>query len=99
MDTASKSGNTIYPDHFRIRKGNLYNRETTDIGPAIEQTVAFGGNSQNLLLGESADNISVTMPAGENLLVLDLSNPLQFTIGAEKRYRSRKSLSICTSPA
>ena len=63
-------------------KGSLYNRETTDIGPAIEQTVAFGGNSQNLLFGESADNISVTMPAGENLLVLDLSNPLQFTIGA-----------------
>ncbi|WOG19650.1 DUF5114 domain-containing protein [Bacteroides thetaiotaomicron] len=62
-------------------KGSLYNRETTDIGPAIEQTVAFGGNSQNLLFGESADNISVTMPAGENLLVLDLSNPLQFTIG------------------
>lgn len=63
-------------------KGSLYNRETTDMGPAVEQTVAFSGDSQNLSFGEEAANISVSMPAGETTLVLDLSNPLQFTIEA-----------------
>lgn len=63
-------------------KGNLYNRETTDAGPAVEQAIAFSGDSQNLSFGESTGNISVVMPAGETVLILDLSNPLQFTIGA-----------------
>lgn len=63
-------------------KGNLYNRETTDVGPAIEQTVAFLGEPQNLSFGEQTGTISVAMPAGETMLVLDLSNPLKFTLGA-----------------
>lgn len=65
-------------------KGSLYNRETTDMGPAVEQTVAFSGTPQNLSFGEGAADIPVSMPAGETMLVLDLSDPLQLTIGAGK---------------
>ena len=63
-------------------KGSLYNKETTDMGPAIEQNVAFGGNCESLTFGESGSNITVTLPAGETTLVLDLSNPLALKIGA-----------------
>lgn len=63
-------------------KGHLYNTETTDMGPAIEQNVAFGGNCDNLSFGETASAISVDLPAGETMLVLDLTNPLEFKIGA-----------------
>lgn len=63
-------------------KGRLFNKETTDMGPAIEKNVAFGGSSDNLTFGESGSSISVNLPAGETMLVLDLSNPLEFKIGA-----------------
>lgn len=63
-------------------KGGLYNRETTDMGPAIEQSVAFGGTAGNLTFGQTASGITVSMPAGETTLVLDLSNPLAWTIAA-----------------
>ncbi len=52
------------------------------MGPAIQQNVAFGGNSQNLSFGETGTVISVDLPAGETTLVLDLTNPLEYTIGA-----------------
>lgn len=63
-------------------QGNLYNKETSDMGPAIPKTVAFGGNSQNLTFGENGSAISVELPAGETTLVLDLSNPLALTVAA-----------------
>lgn len=63
-------------------KGRLFNKETTDMGPAIEQNVAFGGNSEDLTFGDTGSNISVNLPAGETMLVLDLTNPLELKIGA-----------------
>ena len=63
-------------------KGSLYNKETTDMGPAIEKNVAFGGDSRDLTFGESATAISVDLPAGETNLVLDLSDPLGLKIEA-----------------
>lgn len=63
-------------------KGSLYNKETTDMGPAIEQDVAFGGNCESLTFGETGSDIPVALPAGETTLVLDLSNPLALKIGA-----------------
>lgn len=63
-------------------KGALYDTSTTDMGPAKAQNVAFGGQSDNLTFGETGSTITVTLPAGETTLVLDLSNPLKFTIGA-----------------
>lgn len=63
-------------------QGSLYNKETTDMGPAIQQNVVFGGDSNNLSFGETGTVISVDLPAGETTLVLDLSNPLEFTVGA-----------------
>ncbi len=63
-------------------KGRLYNRETTDMGPAIEQNVAFGGDSGDLAFGETGSDISVTLPAGETMLVLDLTDPLALKAGA-----------------
>lgn len=63
-------------------KGSLYNKETTDMGPAIEQNVTFGGNSENLSFGETGSTITINLPAGETTLVLDLSDPMAFKIGA-----------------
>ncbi len=60
----------------------LYNKETTDTGDPISQTVAFFGNAAGLQLGEAPTAITVSMPAGETTLVLDLSDPLQWTVGA-----------------
>lgn len=60
----------------------LYNRETTDMGPAISQRIAFGGESSNLTVGTSPQRITLNLPAGETNLVLDLSNPLALTIEA-----------------
>lgn len=62
--------------------GSLYNKETTDMGPAIQQNVAFGGQCGNLTFGENGDAISVDLPAGETTLVLDLANPLEYKVGA-----------------
>ena len=63
-------------------KGSLYNKETTDTGPAIAQNVAFGGNSENLSFGETGSTITINLPAGETTLVLDLSDPMALKIGA-----------------
>lgn len=63
-------------------KGSLYNKETTDMGPAITQNVAFGGNSENLSFGETGSTITINLPAGETNLVLDLSDPMALKIGA-----------------
>lgn len=63
-------------------KGSLYNKETTDMGPAIAQNVAFGGNSENLSFGETGSTITINLPAGETTLVLDLSDPMALKIGA-----------------
>lgn len=63
-------------------KGSLYNKETTDMGPAAAQNVAFGGNSENLSFGETGSTITVDLPAGETNLVLDLSDPMALKIGA-----------------
>lgn len=63
-------------------QGSLYNRETTDMGPALPRDVAFSGDCLNLSFGETAGNISIDLPAGETNLVLDLSNPLGFKIEA-----------------
>ncbi len=62
-------------------KGSLYNKETTDMGPAIAQNVAFWGNSDNLSFGEAGSTITMNLPAGETTLVLDLSDPLALRIG------------------
>lgn len=63
-------------------KGSLYNKETTDMGPGIAQDVAFIGNSENLSFGKSGSSITISLPAGETNLVLDLSNPMALKIGA-----------------
>ncbi len=63
-------------------KARLYNKETTDMGPAIEQNVVFSGDCNNLSFGPTGSNISIELPAGETMLVLDLTNPLEFKIGA-----------------
>lgn len=63
-------------------QGSLYNSETTDMGPAVNRSVAFGGSCNALTFGESASAISVELPAGQTTLVLDLANPMQWTVGA-----------------
>lgn len=63
-------------------KARLFNKETTDMGPAIEQNVAFGGESRSLSFGQSGSAISVDLPAGETNLILDLSDPLAITVAA-----------------
>ncbi len=61
--------------------GRLYDKETTDMGPAIEKTIGFSGDAENLSFGETASAISISVPAGETTLVLDLSNPEKLTVG------------------
>lgn len=63
-------------------KGSLYNKETTDMGPALEQVVAFGGDCHNLIFGDTCSTITLDLPSGETNLVLDLSKPLELTVGA-----------------
>lgn len=63
-------------------QGSLYNKETTDRGPAIARKVAFGGDSEHLSFGETGSTITIRLPAGETTLVLDLSDPMAFKIGA-----------------
>lgn len=62
-------------------KGSLYNKETTDMGPALEQVVAFGGDCHNLTFGDTGSAITLDLPSGETNLVLDLSKPLELTVG------------------
>lgn len=63
-------------------KGSLYDRTTTDMGPAVERTVGFGGSANALTFGDNATAIAVTLPAGETTLVLDLSDPRNLTVAA-----------------
>lgn len=60
--------------------GSLYNKETTDMGPAIEQAVAFGGTNDNLTFGNTGSTITMNVPSGESSLLLDLSNPLNLKV-------------------
>lgn len=78
VDLASASTVTITVSG----QGSLYNRETTDMGPAVQQSVSFGGDSQNLTFGNTGSALTLDLPAGETNLVLDLSNPLELTIKA-----------------
>ena len=64
--------------------GRLYNKETTDMGTAVEKDVAFGGNNKNLVFGETGSAITLDLPSGETNLVLDLSKPLELTVEAGK---------------
>ena len=63
-------------------KSSLYNKETTDMGPAVEQVVAFGGDCHNLIFDNTGSTITLDLPSGETNLVLDLSKPLELTVGA-----------------
>lgn len=63
-------------------KGSLYDRTTTDMGPAVERTIGFGGSADALTFGDNATAIAVTIPAGETTLVLDLSDPRNLTVAA-----------------
>ncbi len=63
-------------------KGSLYDKTTTDMGPAMERNVAFGGSADNLVFGENGTTITVSLPAGETMLVLDLTDPMAFKVGA-----------------
>lgn len=63
-------------------QGQLFDCETTDMGPAKKQTIGFSGNSSALTFGGSAHAVTVEMPAGETALVLDLSNPMNFSLAA-----------------
>lgn len=62
--------------------GSLYNKETTDMGPAIAQSVAFSGSSEALSFGTTATTIAVDLPQGETNIVLDLSNPQALKVAA-----------------
>lgn len=61
--------------------GSLYNKDTGDMGPAIAQDIAFGGESENLTFGTTGTTISVSVPAGATTLILDLTNPLAYKVG------------------
>lgn len=57
--------------------GSLYDKETTDMGPAESKSIGFSGDSQSLIFGDNASSVSVAVPAGQTTLILDLSDPLQ----------------------
>lgn len=59
---------------------SLYDKNTTDMGPAVTKTVWFSGDSQNLTFGEASGSVTVQLPAGETTLILDLTDPLKWTI-------------------
>jgi hypothetical protein len=61
-------------------QGSLYNTATTDTGEPVKQQVGFGGDAQDLSFGSTSSTISVSLPAGPTHLVLDLSNPLQYSV-------------------
>lgn len=63
-------------------QGSLYNKETTDMGPSLPQTVGFGGACQNLSFGKEPSSIAIELPSGQTTLVLDLSNPMALAIMA-----------------
>ena len=61
---------------------SLYDYTTTDMGPAISKTVAFGGSADALTFGENGSAITLTVPAGETNIVLDLNDPMAFQVKA-----------------
>ncbi|MDD2961230.1 MAG: DUF5114 domain-containing protein [Muribaculaceae bacterium] len=72
--SATKAGDIT----FKISgTGKLYNVSTgTDDALAIDTPVAFGMSGSNITFGETASNITVSVPAaGEMSVVLNLSNP------------------------
>ncbi|MDO4320040.1 MAG: DUF5114 domain-containing protein [Bacteroidales bacterium] len=64
--------------------GKQYDVNTgTDDAAAVDTPVAFGGVADALTFGTAAAQpISVSIPAGETTLVLDLSNPAALTLSA-----------------
>lgn len=67
--------------------GRLYDYSTgteksdTDENPGIETPVGFVQSGENLIFGKQASDITVNVPAaGECTLVIDLSNPKQWTV-------------------
>lgn len=62
--------------------GSQYDKETTDMGPAISKTIGFSGDSQALTFGATSSAVSVDIPAGETTLILDLTNPLELKVYA-----------------
>lgn len=73
--------------------GRLFDRETTDMGPARAMAVGFAGDAAGLSFaaasaGSSPDfagksqRVAVALPAGETMLILDLSDPRHLALGA-----------------
>lgn len=60
--------------------GSLYNKDTGDMGPALERTVGFVGTSEALTFSEAASPVVVDLPAGETTLILDLTDPMQWRL-------------------
>jgi hypothetical protein len=61
----------------------LYNKSTgTDDAKAIAGNIWFGLSNDKLTISESASDVTIDIPAvGDYSLVIDLSNPSQWTIG------------------
>lgn len=64
----------------------LYNKLTgTDDAAAITGNIYFSGAENNLTISESTSNITIDIPkAGDYTLVIDLSNPVQYTIAVSQ---------------
>lgn len=79
---AGKSG----PVSFRISgKGSLYDKLSgTDPARAAAKTFGFGGASDALTFGDRAAELSLDLPSGTKSLILDLSNPLKWTVAPGK---------------
>lgn len=82
--SAAQAGNIT----FKVNgTGRLYDSSTgtdgsdSDANLGIETPVSFAQNGENLIFGGEAGNITVNVPAaGECTLVIDLSNPKQWTV-------------------
>lgn len=60
----------------------LYNTDTTADGPGVAQSAGFSGAPEALTFGATAAPVSVSLPAGQTTLVLDLSDPKAWTLGS-----------------
>lgn len=63
-------------------QGTLYDTATTANGPGVPQTIGFGGDASHLTFGSQASAVTVDLPAGETTLLVTLSNPMAWTVGA-----------------
>lgn len=63
-------------------QASLYDINTTADGPGVAQTVGFGGSADALTFGKSGSAVTVTLPAGQTNLVLNLSDPHALKLGA-----------------